>query len=251
MPRVVPRDDDLTPTLLTELRNVRLSVNGEASLVGADATDPATMDWWGRATLMVWTDDERAATSGPWYDAAGVAMSAREADEGGREFDILHASGLIVDLWRVEDVVDALDARSSDYEHFAPVFADRGRFGETELHPELEEMLEPGGSRVVIVDRVRLAPAWRGLGGVGRLLVARLLSWVCDDPRTVVTHPFPIDLDEVAREDAATFDSALEQVRRTWRSLAFQPWLNDIWVMDPRKRAHGEAVERIAKGLGV
>jgi len=78
-----------------------------------------------------------------------------------------------------------------------------------------------------------------------------LLSWVCDDPRTVVIHPFPIDLDGVAREDAATFDSALEQVRRTWRSLAFQPWLNDIWVMDPRKRAHGEAVERIAKGLGV
>jgi len=237
--------------MLGELSNVRLSVHGEAALVGADATDPATMDWWGSATLTVWTDDECVSTSGPWYDAAGVALSARDAGEGARELDILQASGLVVDLWRVEDVVDALDARSSDYEHFVPVFGGPGRFGHVELHPELEAMLEPGGGRVVIVDRVRLAPAWRGLGGVGRLLVARLVSWVCDDPRTVVTNPFPIDLDEVAREDAVRFDSALEQVRRTWRSLAFQPWRDDIWVMDPRKRAHGEAVERIAEGLGV
>ena len=81
MPREVPRDDDLTQTLLGELPNARLSVHGEASLVGADATDPATMDWWGSATLTVWTDDERAATSGPWYS---TRRSSRFAGPGGR-----------------------------------------------------------------------------------------------------------------------------------------------------------------------
>lgn len=230
---------------------MRLHVGGEASLVGMDAADdPGTMDWWATATVSVWPEEDGDA-AGEWWAAEGGGLRVHDRGGGERELVVLQACGLTVDLWRVDDVMDTLDARSGDDEHFAGMFGDRGGFGDVELHPDLEQMLEPGGSRVVIVDRVRLAPAWRGLGGVGRLLTARLLDWVCDDPRVVAVHPFPIELDEDAREDPARFDPALQRVCRVWRSLEFEPFTDDIWVLDPRKAAYGKAVEEIARTLGV
>ncbi|WP_410583766.1 hypothetical protein [Amycolatopsis sp. lyj-108] len=77
---------------------------------------------------------------------------------------IFEANGLTIDLQHVDDVHDALDARSG-----------RDQFGFVTLQNGLEDQIQSLGSHVVIIDRVRLAPAWRGLGGVGRLLTARLL----------------------------------------------------------------------------
>ncbi len=105
---------------------------------------------------------------------------------------------------------------------------------------ELEDSLEPGGSQVVILDRVRLAPGWRGCGGVGRLLIIRWLRWLYDDPRAVVLKPFPIDLDDDQKQDNAVFRKAMTAVRRTWKSIGFEPFSDDIWVLDPQTGATTE-----------
>ncbi|HEY5988569.1 MAG TPA: hypothetical protein VIV12_19635 [Streptosporangiaceae bacterium] len=240
---------ELADALRGQLTDVRLEVGGEASLAGSDADDPGTMDWWGEATLSVWPEDDDSSTA--WWDHSGTALSTAAMDGGGRKLTVLRACGLIVNLWAVENVYDALDARSQDYAGFLPMFGQRGSFGQVELAPELDDMLGLGGGRVVILDRVRLAPAWRGLGGIGRLLIARLLRWVSDDARVVALKPFPIELDEQECGDPAIFNKALARVRRTWRSLAFEPFTDDIWIMDPHMNAHGRAVRKIAKRLGL
>jgi hypothetical protein len=72
---------------------------------------------------------------------------------------ILRATGLLVDVSRVKNIHDALDARSADYEAFSPMFEGPGS---PELAAELQEELAAYSSQVVLVDRVWLAPAWRG-----------------------------------------------------------------------------------------
>ncbi len=76
-------------------------------------TTLAQMDWWGEATLSVWPEDDEFSTT--WWDHSGTALSVADIDGGGRKLQVLRACGLIVDLWGVENVYDALDARSQDY----------------------------------------------------------------------------------------------------------------------------------------
>ncbi|MFB6825875.1 hypothetical protein ACFCXA_30320 [Streptomyces virginiae] len=99
-------------------------------------------------------------------------------------------SGLTLDLWRIGNVYESLDSRDADYEHFAPLFDKSGDLG---LHSGLEECLV-SGDQAVFNDRVRIAPAWRGLGRVGWLLIDHLLRWVASRAALAATHPYPIDI---------------------------------------------------------
>lgn len=239
--------DALATTLLSQLEDVQLHVHGRAALMGADMTDPGTLDWWAKATLSLWPDDDEPDEE--WASAPGVALSTSRPGAGERELVLFEADGLLVELRHVEDVFDALDARSQDYAQFIPLFGDTESFGQLDLNEELEDSVEALGSQVVIIDRARLAPAWRGLGGVGRLLIGRLLRWVSADPRVVAVHPFPIDLDMAERQNDAVFKPALEQVQRVWASLGFTPLTDRIWIMDPHLADHAEALARLARRL--
>lgn len=247
--------DDLCASLLSQLEHVELHVDGRSYVAGADLTDPGAMDWRARASLYVPSDnDEPEGESAlAWHATEGIALSSNKAPEDdGVDLTLFQASGITIDLAQVDDVFDALDARGQDEADFIPLFGEyRDQFGFVELADELEDRLEPGGNKVVILDRVRLAPAWRGLGGLGRLLTARILQWVCDDPRLVAVQPFPIDLEENKRQDDGAFTPAMQQVRRTWASLGFEPFTEKLWVMDPRKSAYHKAVTQISKDLGL
>jgi len=154
-------------------------------------------------------------------------------------------------LQHVQDIHDALDARSEDYAKFIPLFGSRDQFGFVRLRDDLDDQSESIGTHVVIIDRAQLAPAWRGLGGVGRLLTARLLRWVCTDPRLVTVLPFPIDLDRALLKDNSIFEPALERVRRTWAALGFRPTIGQLWIMDPADGTHHNAITQIEKTLGI
>ncbi|MBE1467427.1 hypothetical protein [Kibdelosporangium phytohabitans] len=239
--------DGLRESLLTQLEHVQLRLHGEAALVGADETDPGTLDWNASAYISIFADEDEG--NHPWHAADGVALARTTRNSDHTELVMFEADGLIVDLQHVDDVFDALDARSQDYADFIPIFGRTHSFGILNLVSDLEETLEPGGNRVVIVDRVRLAPAWRGLGGVGRLLTGRLLRWVCDDPQVVVVHPFPTELDQDALDDPAVFDPAMQRVRQVWASLGFERHTDDIWFMDPRLTTHSDALAAFARRL--
>ncbi|OXM59317.1 hypothetical protein CF165_48410 [Amycolatopsis vastitatis] len=235
--------------MLAQLQWVELHLNSQASLAGSDETDPGTSDWWTKATVRVLPDEDEADGVEPWYEVEGTALSTKRLDEESIDVTIFEANGLTIDLQHVEDVHDALDARSEDYAKFIPLFGGRDQFGFVTLRADLEDQIESLGTHVVIIDRVQLAPAWRGLGGVGRLLTARLLRWVCADPRLVAVLPFPIDLDRALLKDDSVFEPALEQVRRTWAALGFRPDTGRLWVMDPSDGTHQNAVTQIEKTL--
>ncbi|MEV4143627.1 hypothetical protein AB0J40_08150 [Amycolatopsis sp. NPDC049691] len=244
------KDPDLAQRLLDQLKWVELRVSNHANLVGADETDPGTVDWCAAATVRVLPADEPDDVR-PWYEDESTALSVKALDAEAIGVTILEANGLTIDLRHVNDLHDALDARSADYAEFIPLFGGRDRFGFVTLKGDLEEDVESLGSQAVIIDRVRLAPGWRGLGGVGRVLIARLLRWVCADPRLVAVYPFPIDLDRSLLDDESIFEPAFERVCRTWASLGFRPATDKLWIMDPADGEHENAVDRLEEALKI
>ncbi|MGW0602703.1 hypothetical protein [Streptomyces sp. NPDC002640] len=228
--------------LLTSLNRLELRFDSAASLVASDAhDDPATLEWGCRAVLPLWEpDDEEAVADNARLLGPGVSLA--QTSQGQRqELTILSMSGLTLDLWRIGHIYASLDSRSSDYEHFSPLFDASGDLG---LHSDLEEGLV-SGTHVVIIDRVLIAPAWRGLGGVGRLLIGRMLRWVASQAALVATHPHPIDIPVSERDDRATMAREKAVVQHTWRSLGFEPFREDLWVMQPHMSAHDDAVKRL------
>lgn len=195
----------------------------------------------------MYPDEEDGEPDGAWWKREGAALEKAVVDEC-LKLTILRASGLLVDLSRVRNVYDALDARSADYTVFCPMFEGTGN---PELVGELQEKLALFGSQVLLVYRVRLATAWRGHGGVGRLLSARLLRSVCPGARAVALMPSPSALDEKQQEDEAAFRQEMAKVRRTWKSLGFKPFGKNILVMDPGMVYQDEAVKKLARKLGL
>jgi hypothetical protein len=193
------------------------------------------MDWRREATVSVYPqeDDE---PGGAWWDQEGAALETAVADDG-LKLTILRATGLLVDLSRVRNIYGALNARSADYEVFSPMFEGPGS---PELAGELREELASCSSQVVLVDRVWLAPAWRGHGA------GRLLGWVCPDPMVVTLMPSPIALDEEqqggGRGRLQPGDGEGPPDLEVRRLPALR---KDIMVMDPALVHHGEAVDKL------
>ncbi|MEU1364635.1 hypothetical protein ABZ454_00630 [Streptomyces sp. NPDC005803] len=234
--------------LLTCLNRLELRFDSAASLVASDAhDDPATLEWGCRAVLPLWEPDDEEARA----DNArllGQGMSLAQAFQGQRqELTILSMSGLTLDLWRIGHIYASLDSRDADYEHFAPLFDKSGDLG---LHGDLEDCLV-NGTHVVIIDRARIAPAWRGLGGVGRLLIGRMLRWVTSQAALVATHPYPIDIPVDERDDRTREAREKAVIQRTWQSLGFEPFREDLWVMQPHLNAHDDAIERLETAFGL
>ncbi|MFF3271717.1 hypothetical protein ACFYWU_12400 [Streptomyces chrestomyceticus] len=229
--------------LLACLPRLRLRFDSDASLVAIGAEDdPATLEWEWSAVLPLWEpDDEEAVADNEQLLAPGISLSQRSTDADQTELTVFAMSGLTLDLWRISRIYDSLDSRSADYEHFARLF---DRSGDLGLHPDLGDCLVTG-THVVLIDRAAIAPAWRGLGGVGRLLIARLLRWATGSTALVATHPYPIDIPLDERDDEARVARQKAVVQRTWQSLGFEPFREDVWVMKPHLRAHEDAAKRL------
>ncbi|MBV9024257.1 MAG: hypothetical protein JO362_10805 [Streptomycetaceae bacterium] len=234
----VPAGDEL----LSYLPRLRLRFNSEASLVASDAgDDPATLEWTCRAVLpLCELSDEDDAAANERLLAPDVSLSRTSGKEL-TELTIFSMSGLTLDLWRIHRIRYSLAARNNDYAHFAPLFDASGDMG---LHPALEDCLVTG-THAVLIDQARIAPAWRGHGGVGRLLITRLLRWVIGPAALVATRPFPTDLSQNEREDEKRVARTKAVVQRTWRSLGFEPCREDVWVMKPHLRKHEDAARRL------
>jgi len=155
-----------------------------------------------------------------------------------------------LDLEQIQDPYETLDADSAELAAYSCLFDLEGGSG---LRPDLDEILAGFGRHVVIGERARLAPAWRGLGGIGRYLFGRMLPLICCDPVVVAVQPFPLDVarDGEGNADKESLKKGLAQIRRTWRSIGFQPYKNEIWVMDPNSSKHERALARLERKIGL
>ena len=200
----------------------------------------AVAQWTGEGVLRVSALD----VEGVWT-RDDVAVTRREHDGGVVELVVGTCTGLSIDLGHAAEAVEVLDS-FVDYAHFLPLLDPQRASG---LADDVEEGRAGGGERLVLLDRVELAPAWRGMGGVGRLVVARLLGWLAADTRLVALQPFPTQFANAG--DAPGFAEAHAKVQQVWGSIGFAPWRDDIWCLDPASPEFTRAVTRLEDRLGV
>ncbi len=170
-------------------------------------------------------DDEAAGQMTNWNCSLELPGDVREwvaseepdmAWAAGRE-DALLARALVrvLPLYRGIPLFDALDSVDGDLAAFvALVRGDR-------LVDELEDM-SPFGSDLVIIDRVQVAPKWRGRK-LGRLLVSHVLSTIGGSARLVALVPGAFE-HQAGTPERAVADDALIAM---WAELGFEVWERD------------------------
>ena len=202
----------------------------------------------GSRAVATWTGDGLVRISaldveGVWRHD-DVALSRREDDEGVVDLVVATCTGLTIGLDHAAEAAEVLDS-FVDYSHFQPLLAPERPGG---LAEDVERWAGRG-ERLVLLDRVELAPAWRGMGGVGRLVVARLLRWIATDTRLVALQPFPTQFSGAG--DAPGFEEARTKVQQVWGSIGFAPCRHHIWCIDPASATLVDALARLEDGLGV
>jgi hypothetical protein len=242
-----------SPQLPTSLDYAEIRIRSSAKLFGQEPDDdPGLLRVSATVSIPDFPYDHLSSDEAPpLSEIEGIGLATAPMDGGGTEITILRAEGLVLDLYRISNPFETLDADSEELVAYACLFDLEGGNG---LDPELEHrIMGPGIGRVVIVERVRIAPAWRGCGGIGRYLASRLLPLVCPDAAVVATQPFPIDAprNDAGEVDKSIFDPGLKQVQHTWKSIGFEPYKNDIWIMDPSSNKHERAVAKLEKKLGL
>lgn len=77
-----------------------------------------------------------------------------------------------------------------------------------------------------------------------------MLRWVASQAALVATHPYPIDIPVDERDDRTREAREKAVIQRTWQSLGFEPFREDLWVMQPHSNAHDDAVEHLETAFG-
>ena len=231
-------------SLPASLDYAEVRIRSVAKLFGTYEDSPGLM----RISGVVCIPDLHDEDEEPIYSIEGIGLAISEGSSA--EITILRAEAVVLDLEIIGDIFETLDGDSAELLHYSCLFDLEGGGG---LHPDLEETLEGFGGHVVIAKRVRLASAWRGLGGVGRYLFGRMLPLMCCDPVVVAAQPFPLDVDRDDKGNAkkAALKRGLAQTRRTWKSIGFEPYKDDIWIMDPNLIKHERAITRIERKLNL
>ena len=229
--------------MLASLERVTFDYQGASHPFGIEPDQIGTLTWsvTAQVTTGAFDDDD-------WISAPDVGLNAVQ-DEGdeSQSRSVFHMEGLTVDLWDA-DLFDALDAHSADTAHFLALAEGEREAGG--LNPELGDMIEGLGSQLVIVDRALVATAWRGLGGVGRLLAASALHWIAAEAQCVAVHPFPFLLAGLERDDPQVVQ-ALDGVRRTWQSIGFERFRDDLYVFDPTSNKMDQEIARLKATLAI
>ena len=200
----------------------------------------AVAQWTGDGVLRISALD----VDGVWA-RDDVALARREDDTGIVELVVATCTGLTIDLHHATDAAEVLESFVG-YAHFLPLL-DAERAGGPAA--EVEERWPGPGERLVLLDRVELAPAWRGMGGVGRLVIARLLRWLATDTRLVALQPFPTQFSGAG--DVPGFEEARAKVQQVWGSIGFVPRLDQIWCIDPASAHLTDALAGLEERLGV
>lgn len=195
---------ELDGPVLPPLSRLTLEWSERIELVPGDPEDGLIN--WGFAASVV-ADPEWDDLG--WLEVPGATLEPAKPAYGSLlDAVIFRMTGFTLDLDRGPDPAAALD-RDADAWEFASLFDTDG------------ELVGPFGNtqRLVVVDRVQLASAWRG-ARVGSLLTVRSLRELIREDDLIGVYPHPFELDE--REEPITPD-ALASVQRFWAAIGFVP----------------------------
>lgn len=139
---------------------------------------------------------------------------------------------VLIDVYDTHDPFSLLDGEDADLGLIAEtIFSGSGG-----LDPDLDMQLEPLGSRILILNSVRLTAEWRGFG-LGVLLAGTAIKKLSGGVRAAACYPAPIDEltgghPDTTQGDPAERQKAVAALDRVWASLGFEHFRNGIHVLD-------------------
>lgn len=150
------------------------------------------------------------------------------ASDGAAPSDVGTVAVLALDLLRCDDPWGALDASNDDIAHIGDTVFDEMT---GQLSEALDSRLARRGSRVLVLDRVELAPAWRG-HNIAALLVAETLDRLRADVRVALCLPGPLQQQSSAQEEDET---SLRRMQRVWSQVGFSEFRDGVWLLEPNQ----------------
>jgi len=163
-----------------------------------------------------------------WFDADDDVqtwyISADVHDERGAA--VSHVGDItivLVDLDDTEDPAGLLDGEDADLGLIAgTIFDPTGG-----LTDELDELIEPFGSKVLILHSVTLTPEWRGFG-LGALLAGTAIKTLSGGACAAICYPAPLGN---RSDDPATRERQIDKLAQLWAHLGFEHYRNGVHVL--------------------
>lgn len=151
---------------------------------------------------------------------------------------------VVIDVYQTHDPFGLLDGEDADLGAIAGTIFD-ARTGQ--LGPDLDDLLEPMGDRILILNSVRLTPGWRGFG-LGVLLAGTAIKKLSGGVRAAVCYPAPIDeLNDEEPDSPAAREQAIAALGKVWARLGFEHFRDGVHVLDLSLVTLDESLGRLHK----
>ena len=218
---------DLRDILLSHLRDVTGEVTSAFPLTGLDVDQVGILEHHFEATVHASEDDVEGVG---WLHEPGVILEEPRAHGDDFTAVIATATAVTIDLERSMHLRDVLDCHSAWAAEFLPLALRSGELNEAVLAPNRNA----DGSRLLIVaaESISLDPAWRHLGGVGRLLLGHAVRWFAVDCVVIAIRPAADPDDWQGRlPDIGTVDGTARHLAGTLGFARVRD--TGIYVLDP------------------
>ncbi|MFF4012763.1 hypothetical protein [Streptomyces sp. NPDC001717] len=127
---------------------------------------------------------------------------------------------------------EAADSHTGDIEKIVSVCTDPTYVMTPGLHwsPAFEERIDVPAGDLLIMDRVRIEPQWRGFG-IGALAAAEAIRRLASGCCAVACEPAPTDGDY--ENDEPGYQAARAKIAKVWESVGFAKFSDGIYLLDP------------------
>ncbi|MFD9817335.1 hypothetical protein [Streptomyces sp. NPDC059080] len=123
----------------------------------------------------------------------------------------------------------AMEEESEDLYETAQVLLDPQTGSFTD---EVSERLEYVGSALLVMDRVTLAPPWRG-HGLAAVLACEAITRLMAGCRAIACSPGITDLSSHRLMDQAEWDRVNARIAMGWERLGFRPYRANVYLLSP------------------
>ncbi|MFJ5551214.1 hypothetical protein [Streptomyces sp. NPDC093225] len=144
---------------------------------------------------------------------------------------------------------EAADSYTGDIEKIVSVCTDPGYAMTPGLHwsAEFEERIDCPAGDLLIMDRVRIEPQWRGFG-IGALAAAEAIRRLAAGCCAVACEPAPTEGDH--ERDQPGYQAAQAKIAKVWESVGFEAFSDGIYLLDPALQHPADCRTRWQKHFG-
>jgi len=168
-----------------------------------------------------WFDTDQEPDS--WHVSADVY------DDGGTHIDshVGDITIVLVDIDDSDDPFGLLDGEDAGLGLIAEAIFNPATGG---LDPELNQRLQPLGTKLLILGAVRLSSQWRGFG-LGVLLAGTAIKKLSSGVRAAVCYPAPPDTTP-GPADPVERALAIATLGEVWAQLGFEHFRHGVHLLD-------------------